>query len=595
MRTQLYLRIVVFVCSIVGLLGAARAAEPEGNRWALLIGVDKCKALGELKVCAADARGLKRVLTQVGYRADHINLLVDDTTELESWPTLAGTRRGITRLAQVAEKGDTILLFFSGHGVMRGKEGFIVPSDGDPNQAIALAWVRAELDKSKATRKVLILDTCHAGAAKGVTGIAPDAAAATGIFMLLSSDKDQVSWPDNDFGHGVFTRYLIEGLSGKAADADRNVTFAQLANYVHKGVRAWTFTNRKELQTPVAIPESNDPTAMALVVARVPAQDIVLETRKRKPTVYEAWPFDTTEAKHRQQATAEALGIPVEKTLDLGGGVKLELVLIPAGEFQMGSPANEAQRDDDEGPQHKVRITKPFYMGRHEVTREQFARFIDATRTRTDAEKEGSGYGMTKDGFKLVDGLSWRKPGIEQGANHPVVQVSWNDAVAFCKWLAKKTGATVALPTEAEWEYACRAGADTRFWFGTTAEDGKGKLNWCDQAANRWIGQYNRKFDEAVGYDDGYGTTAPVGRFAANAFGLYDMHGNVWEWCSDWYGTYDAGAKVDPPGPATGQYRVLRGGSWDGYPRYCRSAGRGGLTPAARYNGYGFRLICRDF
>jgi len=252
----------------------------------------------------------------------------------------------------------------------------------------------------------------------------------------------------------------------------------------------------------------------------------------------------------------------------------------------------------DEHPRHKVRITKPFYMAKTEVTREQFARFIDDRRYRTDAEKAGSGYGVTKEGWKLVKGLSWRNPGIEQGANHPVVQISWNDADAFCKWVAKKTGQTVALPTEAEWEYACRAGADTPFWFGSTAEDGKGKLNWCDKSANNWIREkYNLVWKEAVDHDDGYGTTAPVGRFDANGWGLYDMSGNVWEWCQDWYDKdyYKNSPADDPHGPRTGEYRVLRGGSWNGNPEYCRSALRNRYNPSNRFSNYGCRVVSRDF
>jgi formylglycine-generating enzyme required for sulfatase activity len=285
-----------------------------------------------------------------------------------------------------------------------------------------------------------------------------------------------------------------------------------------------------------------------------------------KPTVYEAWPFDGAEAKRRQQETAKALGVPVEKTVDLGDGVKLELVLIPAGEFMMGgdeSPEEVARKSGWDGakdwcknehPQHKVRITKPYYMGKYEVTQEQWERVMGNNRSR----------------FK--------------GAKNPVDTVSWNDTQEFIKKLNARVGekGTFGLPTEAEWEYACRSGTSTPFHTGDTISTAQANYNGNHTYGDGRKGEYREK-------------TIAVGSFAANAFGLYDMHGNVWEWCSDWYGTYDAGAKDDPTGPATGNVRVLRGGSWYNYPWDCRSAYRSRNYPANRFDGFGFRLLCRDF
>jgi hypothetical protein len=152
-----------------------------------------------------------------------------------------------------------------------------------------------------------------------------------------------------------------------------------------------------------------------------------------------------------------------ELTLDLGGGVMMKFVRIEPGEFMMGSPAGEKDRDDDEGPQHKVRITKAYYLGMHEVTRGQFAAFVQDAGYRTDAEKEGWSYAWDGNAWGQVNGASWKAPGFEQKDDHPEVCVSWNDAVAFCAWLSRKTGTTVRLPTEAEWEYACRAGTRTAY------------------------------------------------------------------------------------------------------------------------------------
>ena len=289
--------------------------------------------------------------------------------------------------------------------------------------------------------------------------------------------------------------------------------------------------------------------------------------------VYTQWPFDSAEAQRRQQETAERLGVPARRTVDLGNGVTMELVLIPAGEFQMGSPSNESGRDNNER-QHRVRISQPFYMAATEVTRAQFDAFVRATNHRTDAEREGNAYGYRDGVWQPIDGLNWRSPGFTQDGSHPVVCVSWNDAQAFCLWLSRRSGLNIHLPTEAQWEYACRAGSSSRFSFG----DSDSQLG--DYA---WHGPYNG--------GNSNNQTHPVRQKRANAWGLYDMHGNVWEWCSDRYNSdYPSSSVTDPTGPRTGGSRVLRGGGWLNDPRNCRSANRRRLTPEDRCSTYGFRI-----
>ena len=248
-----------------------------------------------------------------------------------------------------------------------------------------------------------------------------------------------------------------------------------------------------------------------------------------------------------QAATAAASGPATqpakELTLDLGNKVTLKLALVPAGKFTMGSPESEKDRNKDEGPQREVTISQPFYMGVYEVTQEQYEQVM----------------GSNPSNFK--------------GAQNPVERVSWNDAVEFCKKLSTKTGKTVRLPTEAQWEYACRAGSKTRFHYGD--DDDYGQLD--DYA---W---YTKDSDRK---------THAVGQKKPNDFGLYDMYGNVWEWCSDWYADSYANAnKTDPPGPGSGAFRVLRGGSWSGNPPLCRSAGRFRFSPDLRgVYIFGFRV-----
>ncbi len=265
--------------------------------------------------------------------------------------------------------------------------------------------------------------------------------------------------------------------------------------------------------------------------------------------------------------------LPTSKflTLNLPKGVTMKLIRIPAGSFMMGSEKSEKGRRADEGPQHKVTISKPFYMGVTEVTVGQFGAFVADSGYKTDAEKEGWGY-IYKSGWVKLAGASWRKARFTQTADHPVICVSWNDAVAFCRWLGKRSGQNSRLPTEAEWECACRAGTKTRFYFG---ED---EAQLADHA---W---YRTNSDMR---------THPVARKKPNPAGLYDMYGNVWEWCADFYAKgYDAKAKtVDPTGPTSGTARARRGGPWIDPPGYLRSASRHSSAPDHRNDIVGFRVI----
>jgi formylglycine-generating enzyme required for sulfatase activity len=240
-------------------------------------------------------------------------------------------------------------------------------------------------------------------------------------------------------------------------------------------------------------------------------------------------------------------------TLDLGNNVPMKLTLIPAGKFIMGSPKNEEGRQDRdykgkadrEGPQREVTITKPFYMGVYPVTQRQYEAILD------------------------------RIPSRFFGPDNPVEQVYWDDAPEFCKTLSEKTGMEVALPTEAQWEYACRAGTTTRFYFGDDADYSKlGDYAWYTKNSE-W-------------------KTHPVGLKKPNPWGLYDMYGNVEQQCADWYGNdyYKRTSNTDPTGPQSGEYRVMRGESWIAQAHECRSAGRGILYGGDGYL-YGFRVIVK--
>jgi formylglycine-generating enzyme required for sulfatase activity len=241
-------------------------------------------------------------------------------------------------------------------------------------------------------------------------------------------------------------------------------------------------------------------------------------------------------------------GPPAREVKAVVNSLGMLLIRVPAGEFLMGSPDSDPAARPDEKAQHLVRLTKSFYLGAHEVTVGQFRAFVEATGYRTKAELDGKGgaiFDMKRK--KVIKGvnLNWRKPGYwrPQADDEPVVQVAWNDAIAFCDWLSEREGIDYRLATEAEWEYACRAGSSGR---------------WCCGDDPAPLGDYAWTRDNAGFVTHAVGTKRP------NVFGLYDMHGNVWEWCQDRYAfPYLPGPDENPKGPSEGNERVVRGGSWD--------------------------------
>jgi formylglycine-generating enzyme required for sulfatase activity len=253
-------------------------------------------------------------------------------------------------------------------------------------------------------------------------------------------------------------------------------------------------------------------------------------------------------------------------TLDLGGGVTMELVLIQPGTFMMGLNPNEKPVDQgvvygpvdgrapvapgqvandakDEKPAHQVTISTPFYMGKYAVTQKQWGAVMG------------------------------NNPSLFKGPDNPVDSVTWNDCQAFLRKLGEKVGGgrTFTLPSEAQWEYACRAGSTGKFCYGDD-EARLGEYAWFYGNTGNW--------------------THPVGRKKPNAWGLYDMHGNIWQWCSDWYGSYGAAQQTDPVGAASGDTRVVRGGFGALLPVDCRSASRRNYPPGATHDCFGCRVVC---
>ncbi len=239
--------------------------------------------------------------------------------------------------------------------------------------------------------------------------------------------------------------------------------------------------------------------------------------------------------------------------------------------------------------QYEVEITKPFYLGVYTVTIGQFAQFVKATGHQTSAESSlygGHGYSSSEKNIDQGKKYNWRNVGWEQTEDHPVVNVSWKDAEAFCCWLSKKEGKKYRLPTEAEWEYSCRAGTTTRFYSGDSDESLKGVANIADASHRQKYARQTYSNAAGVEWNDGYPFTAPVGKFRPNAFGLYDMHGNVEQWCADTYcDRYPTGKVIDPARgiDGYGERRVFRGGCFYDTPNAVRSASRG----TAHWDDYG--------
>jgi formylglycine-generating enzyme required for sulfatase activity len=282
----------------------------------------------------------------------------------------------------------------------------------------------------------------------------------------------------------------------------------------------------------------------------------------------------------RLQVSADAGRLPL-----LTNSIGMPLALIPAGHFDMGTrdsieelmrlfpdaPASAREWFSREHPVHRVGLTRPYYLGKSPVTVGQFDVFVRATGYLTEAESSGGAYCWTGNEMERDPKTNWRSPGFAQGDDHPVVCVSWNDATAFCKWLSEKEGNTYRLPTEAQWEYASRAGTATLWSFGND-QSRLGEYAWFNGNSSKG--------------------THSVGEKKPNAWGLYDMYGNVWEWCGDWLAEdyYRNSPSENPPGAATGSSRVDRGGCWDDPACRCRSAGRGRGRPVSRSIYLGFRV-----
>jgi formylglycine-generating enzyme required for sulfatase activity len=319
---------------------------------------------------------------------------------------------------------------------------------------------------------------------------------------------------------------------------------------------------------PVSAPEGNPapvsaPPAAPAPPATSPAAPVSTPAAAANPPLLALRPLTVPTASLRREGgrwQVDRQEVRVDACdVDLGEGESLRLIQIPAGEFWMGSPADEIDRDSDEGPLHRARLAG-FLLGQTPVTQAQWSLVARWPKVKLDLKPDSSGF---------------------NGARRPVERVSWEQAMEFCRRLSQRTDLPFTLPSEDQWEYACRAGTTTPFAFGDRITPELANYNGDFTYANGPKGQFR-------------GETTDVASFPANGWGLHDMHGNVWEWCLDtWHGSYE-GAPTDgsPWLKGNDSKKLLRGGSWDDYPRRCRSACRGLVRPDFAYSHVGFRVVC---
>ena len=484
-----------------------------------------------------------------------------------------------------------VFFYYSGHGAEYRGENYLIPTDVSLEfnadieaQGIKLSTVYEVLQDAGVKTSIVALDACRSlpvGKGNLSNGLVIPATNPAGTFTMYATRAGKIAKENLNGRNSYFTQELKKYLP------QPNLTLNDIHYKTRQGVKVATQNGQepgvsneldgeftfllKELPPPVD-PEKE---AMRAEIERLKAER---EAALKNTTT----PADNTRV-------TPPTGTPARTGVDLPF---MDMAFVKGGTFKMGSNDESA----DEKPVHNVTVSS-FMMGKYEVTVGQFAAFVAATNYQTDAEKGDGSYAYINGTWQKKAGINWRhdEEGNERPTSqytYPVVHVSHNDAVAFCDWLSKKEGKTYRLPTESEWEYAAGGSSHTKYSWGNSETSGVSG-NVADETAKKKYSGWST----FSGYTDGYVYAAPVGKFAANTFGLYDMSGNVWEWCSDWYAdnwyAQPAASKPNPENQTHGSktFRVLRGGSWHYPPDYARVADRGNYAPDLRSCFVGFRVV----
>jgi formylglycine-generating enzyme required for sulfatase activity/uncharacterized caspase-like protein len=608
-----------------------------GN-WAITIGINGYRFQRHLNYAKSDAEAMRDLLTSelkiveqvYHFSDDSPPILQDHGPPLESQPTYATLKRFLrVRFEKpFLQPEDNLWFFFSGHGDRYQGHDYLMALDTDPGDiaetGIPLQTVSAKLCRSGAGNIFMFADACRKDE-KDASGFGEEKQ--QGVISLFSCSPSEASYEIEELQKGAFTHALIEGL--RKEGNDNCATVDRLYQHLRKRVPQLTQQYKRKKQTPYArieppgklnlllLPQKADSKDInALKAAALRAQFKAKDLKLAKQLwlqILIASPGDleaiegieeiarTPESPVPQPAppvvpppivppppTIEFDVVTITRVEQRGDGqspnvitasnkrkaeyqtvplnvpdnaLPLQMILIPGGTFMMGSPNSEAQRLDSESPQHKVTVPQ-FLMSRYPITQAQWKVVAGMNKIECDLETDPSRF---------------------KGDNRPVECISWYDAVEFCARLSKHTKNSYRLPSEAEWEYACRAGTKTPFHFGETITPELSNYDGNYVYNNGSKGKYRKE-------------TTPVDHFGhANAFGLSEMHGNVWEWCSDhWHENY-IDAPTDGKMRATVREdanRVLRGGSWNLNPRHCRSAIRDDNSPDNRNNNFGLRVVC---
>ncbi|MEO1300226.1 MAG: formylglycine-generating enzyme family protein [Cyanobacteria bacterium J06636_16] len=503
--------------------------------------------LKSFKVHINNVQALKQVLQQAGYEVFCLhNELLESSDQL---PTNRNIRAALNRIWDEAREGDFVLIYFAGLTALEALAWGLLPydarsrSDGILGLEIQHIWEAKSEQKGYAVESLFVLDLVDTDIGEqsnsDLFSDIADASIASGLsVMLMTMSLDAAIARQSQYS--LLGELLLKGLQGQADRAEKGfVSLNDLADYLLQEGQSLIKQSAGEMAGPL-FKSSGFISDLPLVQ------------------------FDTLSI-HRQPQRSQCFTEPA---------IKLDLMLIPGGTFTMGSPSDELGRWNNEEPQHEVTLPT-FLMGRYPVTQAQWHAVTTMPKQEHDLDPDPSEF---------------------KGDDRLVESVSWYDAMEFCKRLSAHTGHTYRLPTEAEWEYACRASTDTPFHFGESITTDL--ANYCgeddESDPDKYPGNYG-KGPKGVYRQE----TTPVNHFhpLANAFGLCDMHGNVWEWCLDhWHSDYEE-APNDGSAWLTedeGASRVLRGGSWDLDPRNCRSASRNDDNPGLRYDivGLGFRVVC---
>ncbi len=577
-----------------------------GKRHALLVGVDVYRhgGVSSLKGAENDVEELAKLLDKQGFAVRLLTTARGREKEADA-PTAANLRKELDALLTNKEGDDTVLIALAGHGAevevphpddsdkekKRTKSyTYFIPSDGNlekisystghSDRLIELGSLFDRLgpgaDKCGAGAKLVLIDACRdrqqaKSSTRRTRGLSPThVTVPAGVNALFSCGPEEEALEmrflpegaDDYRFHGVFFWHVIEGLRGAAANRRGSVNWSDLTSYVQDEVPAYVRKAARELKQPL------------------PPQNPHAVVNAQRPVVLVASLSPAAEGK--KEKPAEEKVVPAGKAVVSSIGMRL--VWIPKGTFTMGSPAGEKERNDDEGPQHEVEIARPFHLSETEVTQSQFKAVMGYNPS--FFSKAGSGKAGVKYPVRPAGGQFWMRGSTD---DYPVENVSWEDAMEFCVRLSSKdrkegiigSDLRYRLPTEAEWEYACRGGAPSYqvFHFGNSLSSRQANVHGLYPYGGASKGPY-------------LGRTTRVGSYQKNGFGLYDMHGNVWEWCYDRYGAdyYKSSPRRDPTGPITGSTRVLRGGCWGDGPQYGRSADRRDGAQSDRYQNFGFRV-----